>query len=1685
MRIGVLLMVKKTEYMPQLLHRKYIEIYESMMVLQVIPDVTTLQQAQEKLQYVKKNTEQYPFLFQPLNVLEFNGQFLFLYEDFTGQSLRQLLLSKLSLNQVLQIVIAIIAATENLHQQNTIYQLINPSHIFVNPQTLEVKLLAPETLVQATTEVDWAYLAPEQTGRINQKSDERVDLYAIGALLYEMIADKPLFEADTEQEYVFDILTKQVDHTVIVQKSRMPILGNIVQKLIAKSSGERYQTASSLKYDLIRVFEALAQGKMNIDFQLAEMEQHSDMMVDSKLYGRTTEKQMLERAFQRVVKGDGQVVFLVGASGTGKSSLAKSIMEQTFYTKGYFVEGKFDQLKKQHTFDPVVAPFRDLLKQVYLAGDAEISRFKQGIKQVDLIVMDSLLQLIPELSWFISKTTKIIDDREQATQQIYAYIFSSLQKLLTVFAMKKRPLVFFVDDLQWADDVVVDLFKKICAYHDSGYLLFIVAMRDEASTKNRLLEWQQELESYSTIQLGLLELSAIEEWVKAVLGEGPTTYEIAKYLARLTQGNPYFIAEAFRMLLKTKILFYEAATASWHYDAQKLNGIVTSEGLSEFITRRVDLLEPHLKYILQTAACFGQTFEFQLLLKLLDVPYYNLLSDLHILMERGFIRMRSVYQRTLPNEKQLFQFVHDGVQQAVYNSIPETERMSIHFSIGKLLQKENNGVELLEEIVRQLNYCKSRLSTIEHEQLALWNHQLGVLAKSAGLVQNARYYFLESKTLLPTDCWERLRVETLQIYMDLAECEGVLMHIDESNDYMNEALTHAETKLEKLRVYYLMTRMHQEHDSSDKLIDIGFRALELGNMNITRSVKKLDIVKEFVKVKWALRHKTNEDLLNLPAIDNEEIDILIQIMIAFSRLSSHPNISAMLFLRLLRLQLKYGASTQAPIVYCNYALILISGFDDIEGALRFGSLAKELADASEDIYIKARVYFIYSIFLHHWQHDLPSAIELMRQSQLCTNELGMNYITTSHSCFVCNTRFLSGDSLADVQQEIVTQQDRYGQHPNPLAEDFLAELQYWIEALRNGEIVPEYHMPITLEDEAMVKAMHYILRIQMAYFFNDRTAQEELLMELEKQKHEIISLPIAPYYYFFRALHQFDRLREDILPRKALLKAVREIKESLYKFKTWSTKAPHQYEHLYMLLVAENEYRKQMYEEAALRYDRAIQLSKIYHYVHHEAIFYERAARFYHNQHDEKKTQRYVAQSIQKVRLWGASVIAERLVELYTHYILPEETTTSNVPVDRLAIFEATESLARETTIEEVYERLLKLLMRQANATAVHFIKKREDEWCVTASLLREQGPIQLNMITKPLTAAQLVMIHEVQQRTQPLILRESTDEEIRLYDNTAKTLICMAIQYKGETRAFLYLENQYVEHVFQVVDMDILRQIALQLLIAVENAEVYADLENRVTLRTNELEERNMDLQIAMGRLEMSEQERKQLLQSVSHELRSPITSTLGYIEAILDGVVTDEQQQMKYLERSKMRLLNLNELIRDLFDLAKLEAGRLDFHYTQLPAQQLYESLCYSYAEDVARAGLIYDTTSTVSAEILVVVDVKRIEQVFVNLMTNALKYTDKGYISFSMYVEDEYVIFEIKDSGIGIPAKDLPYIFQSNYRASNSKHRDSHGIGLAICKKIVEEHKGMIEAKSEESEGTCIRFKLPTDNESLDYK
>lgn len=163
--------------------------------------------------------------------------------------------------------------------------------------------------------------------------------------------------------------------------------------------------------------------------------------------------------------------------------------------------------------------------------------------------------------------------------------------------------------------------------------------------------------------------------------------------------------------------------------------------------------------------------------------------------------------------------------------------------------------------------------------------------------------------------------------------------------------------------------------------------------------------------------------------------------------------------------------------------------------------------------------------------------------------------------------------------------------------------------------------------------------------------------------------------------------------------------------------------------------------------------------------------------------------------------------------------------------------------------------------------------------------------------------------------------------------------------------------------------------------------------------------------------------MHSISHELRSPLTSTLGYIELMLEGVIVEEAAKEKYLLRSKERLLSLNSLIQDLFDLANLEAGRAEFSYTEVKAKELYQQMANRYKDDIKRSGLTYSAHFYGHQEAQLLIDETRINQVIENMMTNAMKYTSSGGIQLSMHVEDKHLICSIADSGVGIAERDLP--------------------------------------------------------------
>jgi signal transduction histidine kinase len=219
-------------------------------------------------------------------------------------------------------------------------------------------------------------------------------------------------------------------------------------------------------------------------------------------------------------------------------------------------------------------------------------------------------------------------------------------------------------------------------------------------------------------------------------------------------------------------------------------------------------------------------------------------------------------------------------------------------------------------------------------------------------------------------------------------------------------------------------------------------------------------------------------------------------------------------------------------------------------------------------------------------------------------------------------------------------------------------------------------------------------------------------------------------------------------------------------------------------------------------------------------------------------------------------------------------------------------------------------------------------------------------------------------------------------------------------------------------------------------------------------------------------------------------MTLIQGYVEALLDGVTNDPDQQKKYLKLIHSRALGLNRLIADLFELSKLEARQIGFHLKEVSIRRLIEYVNGRYETEVAGAGLRYTLHMDQLEgyeQCVLRIDIDRIDQVLTNIIYNAIKHTPAGgdiRLIFRMDGRQRLQV-EIADTGGGIEPGDIPYVFERFYKKDKSRNTFGRGsgLGLAIAKEIIEFHGGQIGVKSEAGKGSTFYFKLPVyDEENL---
>ncbi|WP_147533575.1 sensor histidine kinase [Bacillus marasmi] len=267
-------------------------------------------------------------------------------------------------------------------------------------------------------------------------------------------------------------------------------------------------------------------------------------------------------------------------------------------------------------------------------------------------------------------------------------------------------------------------------------------------------------------------------------------------------------------------------------------------------------------------------------------------------------------------------------------------------------------------------------------------------------------------------------------------------------------------------------------------------------------------------------------------------------------------------------------------------------------------------------------------------------------------------------------------------------------------------------------------------------------------------------------------------------------------------------------------------------------------------------------------------------------------------------------------------------------------------------------------------------------------------------------------------------------------------------------------------------------------------DLDHSITPKKNDeigeltqaFEEMRQRLNESFAIQKQYEENRKELIAHISHDLKTPITSIKGYVEGIRDGIADTPEKQDRYIQTIYAKSVDMDRLIDELFLFSKLDLGKLPFEFDRIDIKNYLSDFIEELSFDLEEKGVHVNFNCDNYQASQVKIDRDKFKRVLANIVTNSVKYMDKDVkeLKVSLCSKPSRLEISIADNGPGISGESLPYIFDQFYRAdhSRSKLTGGSGLGLSIARMIVEEHGGSIRAESKQGLGTKITISLPTE-------
>lgn len=1290
---------------------------------------------------------------------QYNTSLALVLEDVGAISLRYLS-KKEPLEKLLMIFIAVAEALSVIHAARIIHKDINPSNIVFNSATEDLKLIdfgiATVLSKESSTfchpnglEGTLAYISPEQTGRTNRSIDYRADYYSLGVTMYELLTGQLPFVAEDPPEIVHCHLAVQAIPPHIKDPTIPVYLSEVVLKLMSKDPEDRYQSALGIKTDLESCLQQIQACGQILDLKVGSADKRDQFQIPSVLYAREKETQCLLDAFKRVQQGSVELVLVKGYSGVGKSALVNQIQASILQQRGFFISGKFDQLKRDIPYFALIQSFEMLVRFLLMESSDKLAFWRDQIIDKLKDNIEILVDLVPELDLVVNLQDPVseleLSSNSSDIQNRFNYV---LQTFLNIFATPDHPMTIFLDDLQWSDLDFLRLLELMVIQSPHQGLLIVGAYRDnEVDTGHPLQITISRIEKQAAItfiQLEPLGISHLAEMIQATLRCSFASAEPLAYLVKQkTQGNPFFVIQILQSWYSDGLFKLDPMTGVWQWDLTEIEAASVTSNVIDLMIKKIETLPDETQNILKLAACFGNCFDLKEVSLVENLPLSTVVQNIWPAIQKGLIVSLSEDYKIplLWNETEVeklnptfapeypeslpCKFLHDRVQQAAYLLIQEKEIKMIHLSIGWILFNMSSSDELEDRIFDIVNHLNSGEDLItepsERNQLIQLNFLASKKAKQSGAFEIALRHLELALSWISENHWENDYDRTLALCLETIEVQYINTLFHKAEQLAEIILRHAKTIFEKCKVYQLQIQSLVAQLEMSAAIERGLDVFNSLGVPLDLTADKL--IDEQKTITTLLQNTPVETLDTLPEMTDPYIlaAIRVGLIMSAAALTGNPELYVLLMHRLVKLCLLYGNPPQAAGVYVFYGTILCA-MQDLTTGYAFGQLALKLLEKFELRDFRSLVLHYCGGFTRHWKEHARNCIPMIEDSIRIGLETGdIEHASYSSSAF-CLYSLFTGSNLGHVNQHYET----YIQLVNRLEQQFVVyymvncrgivkSLIYGYEseclfAAGSSEQEQEILSAWTSANAVWLLFSNYLAKTISYYYFKD---YERAVDYAYKAAHYVAScsayiVAVQHYFYYSLALLKQQDPNPDSTDHREQTLAI--VNQNQLLIKKWADHCPENFQHKYDLIEAEKARVCQDYWEATNLYEKAIQGAAHYGWIHEQALAYERAGEFYLSLGRSQIAQVYLASALRCYLSWGAVAKAEALradyadIELVSIQTQSSLTTTlipqtsSRYSLDISSIMKASQIISEKINFADLLRQLIATVLENAGA---------------------------------------------------------------------------------------------------------------------------------------------------------------------------------------------------------------------------------------------------------------------------------------------------------------------------------------------------------------------------------------------------